>query len=723
MNSTIEPSSYAPSLQEMEKIERPQKKMKSAATIDTVSLLTDIGISNFLLGKHEKAEKCFSQALCKVDGDLLCNESQSISNSLKIERESWSTTMVDDSESDIASTVDTPKEQSQISSSQCIQPRHEYDEGMRAFDGPLQISHSEHTDAISSLLFFNIAQTYVRRGQFPTSQTWFKKALASSPQQSNQSSVNVVFKILHNLGHCCYKIGSHDDAMPYYQRALSMAIQHKLHDTDLAASLNCVGVLLFLRQSKEQEDTEKAMEMLQRSLAIYRTSKVTDCREIATVLNNIGRVHYLWSEYEEALSVYEEALQIRRQLLGSDSIDVAATIYNTGQTYHQLGRLDEAMPFYEDFLNLIARSCLGYDTRDVAIVYMCIAEIHHQRSQHALALLVFKKALDIARASLGGCHSEVASTLNNLGNLCYEMQDYSAAMKYYVEGLEIEELILSPNHPHIITTLTNIAGLYKHQGHFSKALSTYRRIYDMQLETFGKDNLMEVAVTLSSMGLMQYNLRSYDNAFESYQEALRVRRDHYGSENENADVASTLNSLGLVLFKQEVFETAKDCFMESLRIRQNILGPNHRDVAILWYNIATIFFAAGEEDVAVKYYKETLRVERAALGPYHEDVAFTLQHVGQVFQQLGNLDEALQYFNQALVIERKGKDNMKAIRNILNLIGNVHLQQGDVVQMMKYYIEASRIYETDQQYGEGLVIVGYKFYLLSKLHPPCAPLA
>jgi tetratricopeptide (TPR) repeat protein len=719
MNNTVEPSSYAPSLQEMEKIERSRKKMKPAATIDTVSLLTDIGISNFLLGRHEKAEKCFSQALCRVDGSLICNESLSIIDSLKIERGLCNNTMVDNSESNKESTVDTPKEQSQTASSSCIQQRHEYDEGMQAFDEPLQISHSEHTDSTSSLLFFNIAQTYVGRGQFPMSQTWFERALFASSPKSDQRSVKVVFKILHSLGHCCYRIGSHDDAMWYYQRALSMGIQHELQDTDLAASLNCVGVLLFHRQS--EEDTEKAMEKFKQSLAIYRASDVADCSEIATVLNNIGRVHYLWSKYKAALSVYEETLQIRRQLLGNDSIDVAATICNIGQTYHQLGRLDEAMTSYEEFLN-IARSCLGSDTRGVALVYKCIAEIHHERSQHALALLVFKKALGVARVSFGGCHSEVTSTLNKLGNVCYEMQDYSGAMKYYKEWLEIEILILSPNHPNVITTLTNIAGLYKHQGRLGKAISTYRRVYDMQLKTLGKDSL-EVAGTLSSMGLMQYHLKSYDRALESYQEALRVRRDHYGCTNENADVASTLNSLGLVLFKQEVFEMAKECFMESLQISRNILGPNHRDVAILWYNIATIFFETGEGDVAVKYYKESLRVERAALGPEHENVVLALQHLGQVLQQLGNRDEALQYFSQALEIERKGKYNMKAIGNILNLIGNVHLQQGDVVQMMKCYIEASRVYKTNRQCGEGLVIAGYNFYGLSKLHPPCAPVA
>jgi hypothetical protein len=45
-----------------------------------------------------------------------------------------------------------------------------------------------------------------------------------------------------------------------------------------------------------------------------------------------------------------------------------------------------------------------------------------------------------------------------------------------------------------------------------------------------------------------------------------------------------------------------------------ILGPDHRDVAILWYSIATLYLESGDDDRAINCYKETLRVERTALG-------------------------------------------------------------------------------------------------------------
>jgi tetratricopeptide (TPR) repeat protein len=102
---------------------------------------------------------------------------------------------------------------------------------------------------------------------------------------------------------------------------------------------------------------------------------------------------------------------------------------------------------------------------------------------------------------------------------------------------------------------------------------------------------------------MQYHMRDFESAFNSYQEALRIRRQHLGRDD-HPDIACTLTSIGLVLFKQDMFELAKKCFSESLRIRSKILGKDHRDVAILWYNIATIHFETGEDDLAVQMYKE-----------------------------------------------------------------------------------------------------------------------
>jgi tetratricopeptide (TPR) repeat protein len=366
-------------------------------------------------------------------------------------------------------------------------------------------------------------------------------------------------------------------------------------------------------------------------------------------------------------------------------------------------------------------------SKDMALVFKGIAEIYQEKSDLKMALFYFSRALELQKNTSENIYkTDVATTLNKLGNICYEMKKFTTAMSHYKKGLEIERKVLPANHPHTIITLVNIAHIHKQLGEHENALTAYMAACKMQMIAFGRDSL-SVAETLSSIGLMQYHIRDYESSFESYQEALRIRRHSYGTD-EHLDVASTLNSIGLVLFKQDFFDLAKKCFGESLRIRSKILGRDHRDVAILWYNIATIHFETGEDDIAVGMYKETLRVERKALGDDHPDVVLTLQHLGQVHQQMGQIDDALRYFNEALNIEVKNSKsrtdpNKSSMARLLNLLGNVYLQMGKAEDMMKCYAEASRIYEANQRPGETLVIAGYNFYGLSKTNPPCAAVA
>jgi tetratricopeptide (TPR) repeat protein len=697
-------------LNHFQDIERPLKKPKVAVARSSVSSLAEIGVAKHQQNDYETAEQCFSQALCRVDISYLCAQ-------------------VETSFSGYNDTTDFPRKHSRCNSQlesqrateataeRTSQSSIEYDEGMRVYQGLLKIKESSPPEEIVASLLYNIGQTYLQRGIHKEAILWFQQSVDKFCALGVSHSVKVIMN-LHCLGYCHYRTGKGEKAAILYGRAHALVSEPALAGSHhMAGSVNCAGVLLF---NEQPCDTEKAMETFHYSLELYREREGADLIAIATVLNNIGRVHYLRSEFNEARAIYEECMQIRRALLGDDSVDVAATVYNLGQTCYQLGQLDESLSNYREFLKIVV-PIVGPKSKDVALVYKGIAQIYHERSDLKSALYYFTQTVEAQRASIGSL-SDTASTLNKMGNLCYELNDFHTAMQHYQEGLKVEKAVLSANHPHIIITLTNIGHINKQLGEYKKALTAYRQVHRMQVKTFGADSF-DTAETMSSIGLMQYHVKDYATSFESYQEALRIRRQHFDSDD-HPDIASTLNSIGLVLFKQDVFDLAKKCFTQSLRIRSKLLGKDHRDVAILWYNIATVHFEMGEDELAIQMYIETLRVERKALGEEHPDVVLTLQHLGQVHQQLGRFEKSLEFFQEALHIERRREGSCdKSVGRILNLLGNVYLQLGMTSKMMDCYVEASRIYESHQDWGETLIIAGYNFYGLSKTNPRCAPIA
>jgi len=530
------------------------------------------------------------------------------------------------------------------------------------------------------------------------------------------------FGLLHNLGvrhhltfldchsqciqYCHYKLGNIINALDCFTEALQGVPPHQLHHHRVATTHNCIGVLVF---HDKTFSCVNALRAFQLSLSILEPNKNEHQVFYATVLNNIGRVLYLLENYDEALEAYQNALNIRREKLGASSIDLSATICNTGQTLHQLGKFDGALKLYEEFLALIKKQG-PEEQRDVAIILRCVADIHHRKEDYESARDVYVKALEETKLSVGGLHPEVASTLNKLGSVCFEMKDCVAALEYYTQSLEQERMFLGKLHPQTLVTLLNIAHIYHQVGNFTDAYKRFKEVHASMVIMYGTDSL-ESASAMFNMGLMKYQLKQNDEALDYYQEALRIQRDFYGND-ENQAVASSLNSIGLVLFNKGAHTLAKDCFYESLRIRKKLFGSDHREVAVLWYNLATFHLETGDAELGIRYYEETLRIEREVLGTEHPNVTLTLQHLGLACQQQGKLEKALVYFEEAHTLEKgKNEKNGEAISKLLNLMGNIHLQRGHTGKMMKCFTEASR------SHGHNLLIAGYALYELSKLHP------
>ena len=679
-------------------ISTPRKRLRPTSTTQSslcnnVELLTDIGLSSYQLGDYDNAEVCFSQALCRLDFGFL------------------------------AATLESKTQGNEAEHDTNTQKTSEYDEGMgNFFEGPLALHNSNKQDVTVATLMYNVAQTNIKRGRYEDATLWFQRSLESC---SISECPVLAAKNLHCLGNCYFRSGNACKAMAAYQQVPILTSSMGLQEKPLAAaSLNCMGILYYLN-TEPLQGTESAMDMFHESLELYRSCFVEqeDPLVIATVLNNIGRIHYLRSEFDEALVMYQEALQLRLELLGNESVDTGATIYNIGQTYLQLGQLDESLEHHKKFLK-IALSFCGSESADVGLAYKGMADIYQEQSKSKMALHYYNLALKNQQIACGKFTLGVSGILNKLGNLCYEMKDFPSAMSYYKQGLEVEESMWTPCHPHIIITMTNIAHIHKHLGEHVKALEAYNKVrimQEMSSESSKKESL-ELAETFSNIGLIQYRTGDYEPAFFSYQTALCIRRERLGMED-HPDIASTLNSIGLVLFRQEMYGLAKLSFSESLRIRSKILGKDHKDVAILWYNIATIHFEIGEDELAIQMFKETLRVERNSLGDDHPDVIMTLQHLGRVHQQLGFAEQALGYFQEALAIQRKrtaeDSSESSSLGQILNLLGNAYLQLGETKEMMGCFVEASRIFGEEGP----LVISGYKFYGLSKTNPPCASVA
>jgi tetratricopeptide (TPR) repeat protein len=672
----------------------------------SIASLTRMGVMSYQTQNFERALEYFLSALHHVEGKL-ADTSCSPSLLYKSLASSQGATGL----KRLRSTTTTTRETAVSCSKDC-------DEGLHEFNDVVMFSEEADIQEVSMTLYFDVAQTLLAMKIFEEAYKWFQRALEQLSATMGSDAI-AEYKILHNLGYCSYQL-NYESAIDYFHAACRTLSTLDMSDNILATqTYNCIGVLFF---NLADPDTDSALKVFRKCLEIYNANPTCYTpTQLATLLNNFGRVYYLKGELEKATQFYQQSLTLRRQEFGEASIDVAATVYNLGNTYHKLKDFSRATECYDEFL-MIAETHLGLQTREVAFVYKCKAEILQEMKEPESALQLYDKALQLSKTALGGDPREIGCILNKAGNLCFEQGRYQEALKYYVWGLEIENSCADSDDSSILVTLTNIAQTHKHLGRMEMALSFYCEVYNIQVRTPGTSKL-DIASTLSSIGLMLYHLKHYEDAFDTYQEALQVRRDYHGSD-EHADIASTLNAIGLVLFKQCLYELCMRYFHECLEIRRKLFGADHGDVAMVWYNLASVSFETGDDETALERYEEALRVERVSLGDDHPDIILTMVHLGQVKQQCGLLDEALATFEEALRIHKSQpeKDRMQEAR-IYNFIGNCLLQKGDIPNMMFAFAAASRMLMSTRCDGEPLAIKGYNLYGLSKLHPECAPAA
>ena len=359
-----------------------------------------------------------------------------------------------------------------------------------------------------------------------------------------------------------------------------------------------------------------------------------------------------------------------------------------------------------------------------------------------------------------GIYATLAHVYHQLGDVSDAIDHYSTAIKQERALLEQSPSRLDGNHNRrILRWLEGMCKVYIEVCQYGCALCVLKDIYDIQVDVVGSSSL-EVANTLCNMGLMHYLLDMYTPSLHFYQEALRITfaflqdfdQAMNGTTAELAsrlpllsrsqvamNVGDSLNAMGLLYFKLKRYEESASAFSCSLMIREKIMGPYHRDVTILFYNLAMVRMEVLDAPRAISLYREGLERDRVGLGDYyHPTLSSALQFLAEIYNQSGELHESSICLQQALEIEyRNGASNhargepksdnhLASACRLLNVIGNIHLMQANVPAAMECFVQATHISAKLVALGHPhipLVVAGHVFCHLTRSQPECAAAA
>lgn len=154
------------------------------------------------------------------------------------------------------------------------------------------------------------------------------------------------------------------------------------------------------------------------------------------------------------------------------------------------------------------------------------------------------------------------------------------------------------------------------------------------------------ALLLGSVGTLNMATGEYDTAINSYDEAIRIRREQLGQEGEG--VATLLHNLGSAyrfLGKRAESRTALD---EALAIRRETIGDKHPLIGTTLQALGNLDYDEGDFEAAGKRYEEALAVAQAN-GETGKNLAAQVHvSIGNVLSERGDLEGAKRHQKQSL---------------------------------------------------------------------------
>ena len=268
---------------------------------------------------------------------------------------------------------------------------------------------------------------------------------------------------------------------------------------------------------------ESKEELLRRiRINEYLRDKISDQRELACILGELGTVYFLLGEPLKAIEHYEQALKISREI--GDRGGEGAHLGNLGAAYADLGKPRKAIDYYQQALGIVREiedgRSKGNWLGNLGAAYADLGELRK-------AIDYYQQALAIAR-EIGDRRGE-GSWLGNLGAAYADLGELRKAIDYYQQALAIAKEI----------------GDRRGEGNWLGNLGTARAI-----------------------------LGEPRKAIDYYQQALAIAReigDRSGEGNALWNMSLALNEIGNSV-------QAIECAKEALKILKSIESPHAQNV-------------------------------------------------------------------------------------------------------------------------------------------------
>jgi tetratricopeptide (TPR) repeat protein len=381
--------------------------------------------------------------------------------------------------------------------------------GELVFSEPFRITVNEAIDTVehfiipldqcSKATLFNMGLIHYHWGNSDTAMQFFDLASSLSQQLSPLSFDPVILGAFNNMAQIHLQYRRTNDAMELLKDACTRG--------------NAALTALCTTEEKDANFSAHIDDYIARRSRRLR-------RKLARTVLNLGRVHFINSEYDAAMATCQDAIRLLQR--NSEDPEMAAVYHNIAVIYYHKGNMTESLENLDTFLQR-AKPIIGPD-------HLQIAEAMHDKGVTLFemgkldeSMVPLQEALRIRRLRLGQNHVSVAESLCLIGKVLVSQEKYESGLNAYQEGLGVYRQIAGsePLSFDVAQILLDIGRVLQAQGHMEQAIKSYEEATEMTQKFFGANHPF-VARLYNILGNLHNEVGQADKSEKSFEEARRI---------------------------------------------------------------------------------------------------------------------------------------------------------------------------------------------------------
>ncbi len=213
-------------------------------------------------------------------------------------------------------------------------------------------------------------------------------------------------------------------------------------------------------------------------------------------------------------------------------------------------------------------------------------------------------------------------------SVAYSLKRFEAALEHTRLQLELVRAKAGAGDPAVANVLENLGVIYTNAGKYDDAQNTFEQSLAIRRQSYG-DNHPEVVIGLNRLASLAQKQQREEAAERHLQQALSILKNTYGDSSPN--VAVGYQNLGEFYLLEQRFEDAETAYLQALGIVElNPLEQAAQLHAANLYGLGKLYLAQDRLDDAQERFEEMSELVIAEFGEEHPYAAEARRSLAQV---------------------------------------------------------------------------------------------